>query len=187
MKKLLIGIILLSGILLAYADEAATPNSNGSGAYVNLNFGLANQSYTPTGLFTTNANVGYNFNHALAVEAGYTNLAGSEFGATQTNNIFDVAVKGTIPFNSVFSLYGRLGGGLNYFSWGGVANVGTPGWYANQRSSVNFVGLAGIGGSFALSRHFDLRLEDTMFIPMGGGNPTVGQSNLVLGGVQYNF
>lgn len=186
MKKIFVGI-LFSGIsFFVYANDSAAV-SDGSGAYINLNFGLANQSYTPTGMFATSANAGYSFNRALAVEAGYTNLAGSEFGATQTNNIFDVAVKGTIPFNNIFALYGRLGGGLNYFSWGGVANAGTPVWYANQRSSVNFVGLASIGGSFALSRHFDLRLEDTMYIPMGGGNPTTGQSNLVLGGVQYNF
>ncbi|WP_158649395.1 hypothetical protein [Aquella oligotrophica] len=47
--------------------------------------------------------------------------------------------------------------------------------------------LSGVGGSFAISNHFDLRVEDTIYVPFGGGNQSAGATNLVLGGVQYNF
>ncbi len=183
MKKL-ICVALCCVNCLAFADQVEP--YNGAGAYINANAGLATQQNLPTGGFTFNANAGYNFNRGFALEGGYTNIASSQFGSTLTNNIFDIAAKGTIPLSSVFSLYGRLGGGLQYMSWGGTA-VNAPSWYANERSGVNFVGLASIGGSFNLSRHFDLRLEDTMFVPMGGGNPNTGQVNTILGGVQYNF
>ncbi len=185
MKKLLILAALSLTATFVLADEIQP--YDGSAAYINLNAGWATQQFTPTGGFAATLNAGYNFNRAFALEGGYTNIASSEFGATQTNNIFDVAAKGTLALSEAFALYGRLGVGINTMSWGGTSNVGTPSWYCNSNSATNFIGLAGLGGSFALTRHFDLRVEDTLYIPMGGGNATTGQINAVLGGVQYNF
>lgn len=185
MKKLFLGLIFFIINSLVFAD--VTSSSASLPVYININNGIATQQFLPTGSWVGTLNAGYNFNSALAIEGGYALLAGSQFGSTASNNIFDVAVKGTLSLSSLFSLYGRLGAGLDYFGWSGTANAGTPSWYCTQNNSANFVGLASLGGSFKLSEHFDLRLEDTMYVPIGGGNATAGQANLVLGGVQFNF
>jgi hypothetical protein len=52
-------------------------------------------------------------------------------------------------------------------------------------SSTYGVGLAGIGASFKLSQHFDLRVEDYALVPFQ--NTYTGTANVVTGGVQYNF
>lgn len=181
MKKML----LLLGCL-NFAGFVCADQTSQNGAYINANFGAATLQYLPTGSFIFVANAGYNFNRGFALEGGYSQLTSSQFGATQTNNIFDVAAKGTIHLSNIFALYGRLGTGINYMSWGGTA-TDAPGWFANQRSSNNFMWLAAGGASFTLSKHFDLRLEDTLYIPMGGGNSTAGTINAVTGGVQFNF
>lgn len=190
--RIMLILAVLGYISYAIADTPGTlegpmiETSEDSGAYLNLNTGIATLQYLPTGAWAANANIGYNFTPGFAVEGGYTLLLSSQYQAHQSNNIYDIALKGTIPLSDSFGLYGRLGGGLNYMSWGNVA-TGAPSWYVDQRSSVNFVGLASAGASFKVSEHFDLNLEDTMFIPMGGGNATSGNTNMVLGGVQYNF
>jgi hypothetical protein len=185
MKKIIVAMVTAVSMVATYASDNQV--YDGAGAYLNLNSGIATMQNLPTGAFAMSANAGYNFSRALALEGGYIWLYSSQFGASQTNNIYDVAVKGTIPLSSIFSLYGRLGGALNYQTWGGVAYTGTPQWYATQNSMVNFNALVSLGGSFTLSRHFDLRLEDTVLLPIGGGNATSGQSTIVLAGLQYNF
>jgi OmpA-OmpF porin, OOP family len=152
--------------------------------YVNFNAGWGYQNALPSGSFAGTLNAGYNFNQYFAVEGGYALLDGNNFNTTETNNIFDVAAKGTLPLSRVFSLYGRLGVGLAYNTWSGTA-VGSPDSYCNQGAS--FVWLAGVGGSFKLSDHFDLHLEDTMYIPQGSSDSPMGVTNLVLFGSQFNF
>lgn len=180
MKKMLLFFGLVNAGM-AFADQTLS-----SGAYLNVNAGSATFQYLPTGSFIFTGNAGYNFNRGFALEGGYAQLTSSQFGATQTNNIFDVAAKGTIHLGNVFALYGRLGTGINYMSWGGTA-TDAPVWFANQRSSSNFMWLAAGGASFSLSRYFDLRLEDSVYIPMSGGNSTAGTINAITGGVQFNF
>lgn len=185
MGKLFKHLLIIAIPTAAYAG-GVTQTNDGSGAYLNFNAGVATQQFLPSGGLALNVNAGYNFNRGLALEGGYTSLTSSQYNSNLSNNIFDVAVKGTLPFSQVFSLYGRLGAGLNYATWGGTAN-NAPAWYCDQAYSANFNVLAGVGASFALSQHFDLRLEDTMLIPVGSANQTSGNINLVLGGFQYNF
>ena len=45
--------------------------------------------------------------------------------------------------------------------------------------------LVGLGVSFSFDKHFDLRVEDTAYIPFS--NTYTGSVNAVTGGVQYNF
>ena len=106
-------MLLLTLASTVMADEA----QSAAGAYINVNAGFATQQSLPTGSVAVTANAGYNFNRGLALEGGYALLPSSQFGASTFNNLFDVAVKGTVPLGEVFSLYGRLGAGLNYFTW----------------------------------------------------------------------
>jgi hypothetical protein len=94
-------------------------------------------------------------------------------------------VKGTIPLSNVFSLYGRLGVATAYSSWSGATCE--PAVYQTTGSAWNYGGLAGVGASFALSRHFDLRVEDYAYMPVSGGSGNFGNVNVVTGGVQFNF
>lgn len=187
MKKLL--ITLLAGMAVsAYADNATVPAAADtlSPVYINLNTGFATLANLPTGSWAGALNVGYNFNHALALEVGYNLLPSSQFGTTTvTENVFDVAVKGTLPLTEMFSLYGRLGVGIGNNNWSGTAPAGNCVLCTSGLSSTYGVGLAGIGASFKLSQHFDLRVEDYALVPFQ--NTYTGTANVVTGGVQYNF
>lgn len=183
MKQLLLSLSLVAASGLAFADSVQP--YDGSTAYINLNTGFATMQALPTGSWTANLNAGYNFNRAFALEGGYNLFANSQFGATTTTNIFDVAAKGTIPLSQVFNLYGRLGLGVGMDGWSGTANTANC-ELCQTNSNTYMLGLAGIGGSFTLDRHFDLRLEDTMYIPFA--NTFNGSTiNAVTFGVQYNF
>ena len=178
LKKLSLALGLASLIGMAVADD-------NSGAYINLNSGFATSAYLPTGEWIGNLNAGYNFNRYFAVEGGYNIMAGSQFDATASTNIFDAAAKGTLPLFKDFDLYGRAGLG-----WGITGHSGTPN-VANcvlctQANNGNFMlGLAGAGASYELSKHFELHLEDTMYIPFTSS--ATGAINAVTFGVQYNF
>lgn len=176
MRKLLI-LMLLSLSMLTNADN--------SGAYINLNTGVATMQALPTGSWLGNLNAGYNFNRGFALEGGYNLFANQQMGATTTTNIFDVAAKGILPFSEVFSLYGRLGAGLGINGWSGQCTTPNCG-LCQSNDSTYMLGLVGIGGSFALDKSFDLRVEDSLYVPFG--NTFVGSTiNAVTFGVQYNF
>lgn len=186
MKKLLLSSLILAAVSgVAFADEVAAQPYDGSGAYINLNTGWATMVNLPTGSWAGAVNAGYNFNRGFALEGGYNLLASSQFGATVTSNIFDVAAKGTLPLSDVFSLYGRAGFGFGVDGWSGTA-VGSPNWLcAGQYNSGYATALVGLGGSFVLSKHFDLRVEDYAFIPFG--STMNGGINIITLGTQYNF
>lgn len=180
---MLLSLVVGSGV--SFADTTATSNDNASGTYINLNTGVATMQGLPTGSWTGNLNVGYNFNRGFALEGGYNLFANQQMGATTTTNIFDVAAKGTLPLSDMFSLYGRLGLGLGLNGWSG--NSSTPNCELCQSNDNTYMlGLAGIGGSFALDKSFDIRIEDTLYVPFA--NTFVGSTiNAVTVGVQYNF
>lgn len=171
-------------------SEVATSVINDSGTYINLNTGYGTQQFMPNGSFAGTFNAGYNFNRNFALEGGYALLASQQYGVSVAQNIFDIAAKGTIHLSDIFSIYGRLGGGFSNFTFNGTQNNG-PAWFARSTFAAqnNAVGMGSVGGSFSLNKHFDLRIEDTLYIPVGGngGQNTIGNTNLILGGAQYNF
>ncbi len=180
MKKLLC-LVFVSFNAFSFADSVS-----GSGTYLNLNTGWATMQGLPTGAWTGNFNAGYNFNRGFALEGGYNLLSSSQYGsATTGTNIFDVAAKGTIPLGDIFSLYGRLGIGLGYDSWSGSADY--PCGICSASNNSYALGLVGVGASFALGDHFDLRVENTAYIPFTSGSFNGSYMNAVTGGVQFNF
>lgn len=183
MNKILafLSLATVSGLTLA---DSVQPY-DGSTAYININTGFATMQGLPTGSWTGNLNAGYNFNRAFALEGGYNLFANNQFGATTTTSIFDIAAKGTIPLSQVFNLYGRFGIGLGLNGWSGTTDT-TNCELCQSNNSTYMLGLAGIGGSFTLDRHFDLRLEDTMYVPFA--NTFTGSTiNAITLGIQYNF
>ena len=181
MKKLL-WLILTTTSTLVSATSASTYDS---GVYFNMNAGFASIQNLPTGTVALSSNVGYKFNRGFALEAGWTGMPNEQWGWLSSYNIYDIAVKGTIPFNNMFSLYGRLGAAVAYSAWSGTS--GSPAIYNSANSATSLVGLAGIGASFALSRHFDLRLEDYAYLPINQQVGGFGGVNVISGGFQFNF
>ncbi len=182
MKKLL--VVLFAGVSTMVLADVSEPY-NGSGAYINANAGIGTMQNVSNSSFALGVNAGYNFNRGFALEGGWTALPSQQSGQYSSYNIYDVAVKGTIPLSNVFSLYGRLGAATAYSSWSGATCI--PQVYQTTGSAWNYGGLAGVGASFVLSKHFDLRLEDYAYIPVAGDNGNFGTANIITGGVQYNF
>ena len=179
LNKFIVGILLSTTITLVNATET-------SPVYINLNSGIAKLYNLPAGEWTGSLNAGYEFNPYLAVEGGYSLFAGSQFGTTAATSIFDVAAKGTIPFNDIFSLYGRAGLGFGLNSWSGTLSNSNNCIFCNSSIQNNYgLALVAIGGSFNISKNWSLRLEDTAYVPFI--NITTGSIMAVTGGVQYNF
>lgn len=184
MKKLILSLAFVGAFLTANADN--TQPYDGSTAYININTGIAKLYNMPTGEWIGNMNAGYNFNRGIALEGGYNIFYGSQFGTNVATNIVDVAVKGTIPLSDVFNLYGRAGIGFGNNSWSGTAYASANCILCNGSIDSNYgLTLVGIGGSFTLTKHFDLRVEDTAYIPWS--NTYTGTINVITFGTQYNF
>ena len=182
MKKI-VAFILAGSTISVFADT--TPSITTSGAYFNVNAGYATMQNLPTGAATLGLNAGYNFNQALAVEGGWTGMPSQQWGWLSAYNAYDLAVKGTLHLGDLFSLYGRLGAAVGYSTWSGTS--GSPTIYNSAGSATNLLALAGLGGSFKLSKHFDLRIEDYALIPLNQQVGSFGGANIVTGGFQYNF
>lgn len=185
MKRLLAIIATVGVFSFANADDAQAAND--SKVYVNLNTGIGKLYNLPTGQWTMNLNAGYNFNQNFALEGGYNLFTGTEFGATSMTNIVDVAAKGTLPLSPVFSLYGRAGVGIGNNGWSGTVDTGNEDCIMCNKSldSTYGLGLVGLGGSFALDKHWDLRVEDTLYFPFT--NTYTGTMMAFTFGTQYNF
>ena len=66
--------------------------------------------------------------------------------------------------------------GYGVDGWSGTA-TGSPSWLCAGQYNANYASaLVGLGGSFTLSKHFDLRIEDYAFIPFS--NTTVSYTHL---------
>lgn len=181
------GYRFLAAVLLGAATIGiSNAESSDASVYANLNTGIAKVYNFSSGEWMGNLNAGYEFNPYLAVEGGYSLFAGSQLGVTTATSIFDAAVKGTLPFNDVFALYGRAGVGFGMNSWSGSVVNSSNCILCNNSISNNYgLALIAIGGSFNVSKNWSLHLEDSAYIPFV--NTTTGSLMAITGGVQYNF
>lgn len=173
---------MLGGIAVnAMADD------NSNNIYINANTGIATMSSLPTGSWMGSINAGFNIvPKYFGVEAGYNIITGNQFqNAQATTNIFDVAVKGTLPLTDTFGIYGRAGLGYGISGWTGQAQGANNLCNCNYDSNFGTY-LVGAGVTFKVSEHFDLRLEDYAFLPFNN-NTMIGSTNIVAFGTQYNF
>lgn len=165
MKKLLL-LSLVASCTVASAQ-----------AYIDANVGV-NTSWNSLGL---NVDAGYMFNKYLGAEGGVTYSPGysytwGPYSYTTNYYMFDAAAKGVLPLSSIFSLYGKLGIGINNYSsgWSGCPGCGSPDY-----SGSNVGVLIGVGAQFNLSKQWALHVEDAT---VTGPNP-----NLLMFGGQFNF
>ena len=163
------------------------PSRSDSDAYININAGYGQEQSMPNGAFAGALNAGYNFTDYFALEGGYTYTTSNQYGGQQSNNIIDVATKFTYHATDNFGVYARVGIGYQIFNFGGE-NSTAPSWYSTyQNTQYNVDAVGGIGLSYAITQHVDLRVEDTIYLPIGCACDYSTNNNLILGGVQYNF
>lgn len=159
MKKLSLLVALLSASsVLAFADDGQV--------YIDA-------SIIAPRMVGLNANAGYLFNQYLGLEGGLTYIpsSGVNWVGTQSYYMFDGAIKGILPLGDIFSLYGKVGLGLNEYSMSSYGN--------NYAGQSNLGLLLGAGAAFNLSKDWSLHVED---IQVTGNNP-----NLLMFGAEYKF
>lgn len=174
MKKLLIALLAASSIT-AFADDLYVGGAAG-----------ATWNNVATGNFAFRINGGYNFNDALSVELGMTNIAQGGSGELNQNMQFwDLSVKGTLPLADSFALYGQLGGA---YGIPGVAAEPTGNTGSLYKSvTVNQDAwdiLAGAGVQFNLTKKTAITVGDYYYF---GSTQAQGNTNVVLAGLKYNF
>lgn len=166
MKKILVA-------LLATASVAAFADSDLNNIYITGAVGVTGNSALNTGAntgekmslggnsqATMGLNIGYNFSKNLGLEAGYTDFVSRT--PNQQLGVTDLAVRGTLPLNDTFSLFGRLG----------LAGYSAP---ANDSISVDTLGaLFGMGAEFNLNKSWALTAEYWGVTGVSGTNVQVG-------------
>ncbi len=186
MRKLL-GSLLVLASLSVYADN----NSNSMGTMDNskmmyFNFGLGVGSATgwqQGSLAISPMTMGFYMNKNLGVEIGMDAQPDGGNSAGQAMIMsYHLAAKGVLPLSSVFSLYGKLGLGVNAYEGEQVAAIGGM-QMINQAS----LGAYGAGGMmFNFNKNFGLYLEASgIAVPQIGnnGNPNNGSFGSTYQGV----
>lgn len=175
MKKLL-SLLLVS--------VAATAVADGNNLYVGAGAGLGwNNIQAPDAAFRVDG--GVNFTDNWAMEVGTTGLTQSGSTPNQSMQYYDLSVKGTLPLSDAFGLFLQLGGA--YGSPGATSSsngefAGTDAYNQSQQAGWSF--LTAVGLQFNLTRQVSLSLTDYYYY--GANNPQ-GDTNVLLGGVKFNF
>lgn len=182
MKKLLTSIL----IGLAFTSYADMNDVSNNPIYFDLSGGIMNSISNDTNTsFATSLDAGYMFNNYFGLEGGFIYSpvsVQSPVSSYNTMNYYaiDAAIKGVLPLNNVFAMYGKLGITQNWFAINGKNGGGMD----STTSSIG--GLIGAGVQFNLNKNWSLHLEDD-YIPVL--NPVSGADNpnLVMMGGEFRF
>lgn len=192
MKKLL---LLLSASLCvsAYAADnmaTSTPqaefgaNDSGAynvGSYADAQFGAANSSALNSGVNAAGAmrlDAGYKVNSYMGFEAGFTGLTTPSAGDQQAQGQYlDVSIKGYLPISSYFDLHGQVG--MAYVSVDNTSSYMTNGGGINE--------LVGVGADIYVTKSIAITANDYYYISNLGQSHGLGNTNVVMGGLKYDF
>ncbi|HZW24259.1 MAG TPA: porin family protein [Gallionella sp.] len=143
MKKI-VAAVLLSAVaaLPAYADNGSYAGVKAGSANAGFN-GLSKSSDTSYGLI-----LGYQYNRNLAVEGEYADLGRftTATGITGRSNVWGLNAVGSMPLDSNFSAYGKLG--LTR------SNTRTSAATGIRRTAVGY----GLGGQYEATPMIGIRL-----------------------------
>lgn len=183
MKKIFTAL-LISSSLTCYADDMNM-------MYMDFGLGIGTASnWSTSSLGITAMTMGFYYKPGLGVEAGMDMLPN---GTYQNNgamiNTLHLAAKGILPLADAFSLYGKLGLGVN--AGQGTSSSAMAGMDMSNMAMVMPVNVGpyyGAGVQFNLARHFALYIEDSGVIPIGGGNNGgFGNTNLATLGLEFRM
>lgn len=185
MKKLLLTLIV-SGATLAFADANPMYVQLQAGASFSPNFNSGTD-----GAGAVRADIGYMFNKYVGLEGGFTGTTNpaNTSAANSNQNIsngnipsalqfYDVSVKGVLPLGELFDLHGQIGGA--YVSGGGNGAGG---------NNADIKGLLAAGIGFNVSKQFTITVNDYQYLAAEAGSlsGSGGNTNIVMGGIAYNF
>lgn len=173
MKKLLVSLVLLSG--LATASEI----DRDRGLYLGVATGAGwnNASY-PAMAFR--GDLGYQFVPGFAMEVGLSGVTQSGAGLNANQSIYDLSVKGILPLGDVASIWLQIGGA--YSTMGPIANPNPTASSSLYVSGWNT--LTGLGVDFTVSKNFAFGISDLLY---WGGVQSLGTTNLTLVSANFRF
>ena len=193
MKKSAILVAITSAFLSlqalagSWADNVYVTADIGTGTYSASGYTGGGQTGVNSPTATTERlAVGYAFNQYFATEVGYTNFGSATVTSDQpqlyapdqiSGDTSYIAVVGSYPFNSSFSVFAKVGAADDNLS------VSAPG-VAASASATNF--MYGVGAKYNLTQKWSVHAEyDDM------GKTTIGTGNMDLQtamvGVGYTF
>jgi OOP family OmpA-OmpF porin len=142
--------------------------------------------------FASNVYIGYKFDKYIAVQAGFDylgsykysenlNYLGYYFNANDTAYVynFPVELKGILPVNNVFSIYGLIGGNYWLVNESGSASSNEPGINTNipNNNASGFSPAYGIGISYNLPEHNKIKLEYDYYQNLFNSSTTISKSH----------
>ena len=180
-----------------FCEHAYADSSESSGVYVGVGVGGASIDSLERPAYVIEGNLGYNFNDYLALEVQANGMPSTQWQSNLLNsyNVFNLAVKGTMPLGNTFSLYGKLGAGLGISNWSGDGSETdeegfidcSSGIYSCPGTAQSAILLGTIGASFKLTKDFAIFIENNNFVPVGGSNGRFGYTANGVIGLQYSF
>src|SRR5579863_783332 len=186
MRKLLSAILVLSSIGVYADNNSNTMNSIDNSKMMYFDFGLGVGSATgwnQGSLAISPMTMGFYMNNNFGVEIGMdAQPDGGNSSGQAMIMTYHLAAKGVLPLASVFSLYGKLGLGVNAYE--GEQGAPTGGMQMINQASIGLYGAAGM--QFNFNKNFALYLEASgVAIPQIGnnGNPNNGSFGSTYQGV----
>lgn len=166
-----------------YTGNSATTTGDGSGLYVGAGVGMGwnNQSF-PTTTFRLDG--GYDFDQFWAFEIGTTGLTQSGGPYNQNVQLYDASIKGTLPINQMFDIFGQVGGA--YSAPGPVGGSIPPGSGSGSgvyKSSWSF--MSGVGIDMNITKNVAVNLSDLYYYGQSAG--VQGNTNVLLLGLKYKM
>jgi hypothetical protein len=178
MKK---SLSILFAICSTTAFATITNDSIGSNnLYVGAAAGAAwNNVAAPATAFRLDG--GYSWNQYWALEIGTTGITQSGGTPNQSMQYYDASFKGTLPIGDMFALFAQIGG-----AYGSPGVIG--GNYASNQSpqadQAGWNALTSLGAEINITKEVSINITDHYY--WGASNPQ-GASNVLLGGVRFNF
>ena len=193
------GVYLGLDLGLATSQSVLQLNSN-----VNSPVSIGQSSQGGLGL-----TAGYDFTKNIATEIGYLYISPSASSASisdsfgfaslsvsSSNQYLTANVKGTLPLNDKFSLFGKFGMGANFASVNMSGNSSLGSLSDHSSNSTNLAFLLGTGIEWNVTKEFSLHLADSYYIASAPSisdtnasqnSFSFGNTNFISVGASYNF
>jgi hypothetical protein len=208
MKRLLLGLLVLAqgyAVAAAQTNESAPvthtmamsdmPGMNMSSMdmpnmmYMDFGIGIGTASnWSSSSLALDAMTMGIYATRNLGVEIGMGMLPNGVYqGSGAMNNTFHLAAKGILPLSNVFSLYGKLGVGVNA-GMGSTMSMGMMNMHDMTMITPTNAGVFyGVGINFDLSKRFGLYVENSGVAIIPGGNSGFGNTNQTTFGLEVRI
>ena len=209
-----ISMAMAGGMTSTVASDDQASN-NPAGVYISgdLGYGSVNNYFRSTdftgaaprsfknGAFAWAANLGYQFNPYVALEAGYMTFGQAKVSVTPTSGAgftntvsfggFDGVVKGMLPIGNAFSLFAKAGA-IDMHATGVLTHSAAGYTLGGTHAHGNtWMPLAGAGAAYNVNSNVAVTVEDdyafqTRFT-QNNVRTTMPGANDILAGVSYKF